>query len=125
MLATKPAIATAAVRDLAAARDFYERVLGLTVTEAEGEEALTFGAGPSSLLVYRSQYAGTNQATAVTWEVGPDIAAIVDSLKQKGVTFEHYDMPDLKREGDIYGTDGMRVAWFKDPDDNIHALVGK
>lgn len=125
MLATKPAIATAAVRDLAAARDFYERVLGLTVTVAEAEEALTFGAGPSSLLVYRSRYAGTNQATAVTWEVGPDIVAIVGSLKQKGVKFEHYDMPDLKREGDIYGTDGMRAAWFKDPDGNIHALTGK
>jgi len=125
MLAAKPAIATAAVRDLAAAREFYEGVLGLTVTETEGEEALTFSAGPSSLLVYRSQYAGTNQATAVTWEVGPDIVAIVDKLKQKGVKFEHYDMPDLKREGDIYGSNGMRVAWFKDPDGNIHALVGK
>lgn len=124
MLATKPAIATAAVRDLATARDFYERVLGLAVTHTEGEEALTFGAGPSSLLVYRSQYAGTNQATAVTWDAGSDIVAIVDALKQKGVTFEHYDIPDLKRDGDIYGTEGMRVAWFKDPDGNIHALTG-
>jgi catechol 2,3-dioxygenase-like lactoylglutathione lyase family enzyme len=125
MLATKPAVATAAVRDLAAARAFYEGVLGLTVTEAEGEEALTFSAGPSSLFVYRSQYAGTNQATAVTWDVGSDIVAIVDALKQKGLKFEHYDMPDLQREGDIYGTEGMRVAWFKDPDGNIHALLGK
>ena len=124
MLATKSATATAAVRDLAVARQFYEGVLGLTLTHTEGEEALTFSSGGSELLVYRSQYAGTNQATAVTWDVGPDIVAVVDSLKQKGVKFEHYDMPDMKRDGDIYGSAGMRVAWFKDPDGNIHALSG-
>ena len=124
MLATKSATATVAVRDLAVARKFYEGVLGLTLTHTEGEEALTFTAGGTELLVYRSQYAGTNQATAVTWEAGADVVAVVDSLKEKGVKFEHYDMPDMKREGDIYGSVGMRVAWFKDPDGNIHALVG-
>ena len=125
MLATRSAIATVAVRDLAAARDFYERVLALPVTETGGEEAITFGTGSSSLLVYRSRYAGTNQATAVTWDVGTEIEAVVDTLRQKGVTFEHYDMPDMKRAGDIYSTGGMRAAWFKDPDENIHALVGR
>ena len=124
MLATKPAIATVAVRDLAGARDFYERVLGLSLIQTEGEEALTFAAAGSSLIVYRSQYAGTNQATAVNWDVGSDIRAIVDALNQKGVKFERYEMPGVQFEGDIHVWPGMRVAWFKDPDGNIHALMG-
>jgi hypothetical protein len=39
------------------------------------------------------------------------------------VPFERYDMPGAKLEGDVHVFDGMRVAWFKDPDGNIHSLV--
>lgn len=124
MLATKSSAATVAVRDLAAARDFYERVLGLPIAHIEGEDALNFKTGDSMLLVYKSDYAGTNQATAVTWEIGSEIDAIVSSLKEKGVTFEHYDMLDARREGDLHVIGRMRVAWFKDPDGNIHGLIG-
>ena len=51
--------------------------------------------------------------------VGDRIDAIVDALRSKGVAFEHYDLPGLKREGDVHVGEGMRVAWFKDPDGNI------
>jgi hypothetical protein len=44
---------------------------------------------------------------------------VVQELKTKGVTFEHYDMPDMVREGDIHVFGDMKVAWFKDPDGNI------
>ena len=73
--------------------------------------------------VFRSQYAGTSQATAVTWVVGEDMQSVVQALKAKGVTFEHYDMPGLTREGDLHVGGKMKAAWFKDPDGNIHALV--
>jgi hypothetical protein len=72
--------------------------------------------------VYRSEYAGTNQATAVTWAVD-DIEKEVKTLKTKGVKFEHYDMPGLKLEGDVHVNDHMKVAWFKDPDGNILNIV--
>ena len=62
---------------------------------------------------------GQNQATAVTWVVGEDIEDIVQKLKAKSVTFEHYDMPDMTRKGDIHVFGNMKVAWFKDPDGNI------
>jgi hypothetical protein len=73
--------------------------------------------------VYRSKYTGTNKATAVTWSVGDELDEIVRALKQKGVAFEHYDMPDVKLEGDVHVMGDMRNAWFKDPDGNIFALV--
>ncbi|HET6837612.1 MAG TPA: VOC family protein [Gemmatimonadales bacterium] len=123
MLGAKEAMATVAVRDLDKAKKFYEGTLGLKRTDQQEEEALTYQAGGAKLLVYRSQYAGSNQATATTWVLGNDMEKVVQSLKGKGVKFEHYDMPGMALKGDIHVADGMKAAWFKDPDGNIHALV--
>ena len=68
--------------------------------------------------------AGSNQATAVTWPVD-DVDGEVRALKEKGVTFEHYEMPNMKLEGDVHVGPTNRAAWFKDPDGNIHAVVNK
>ena len=123
MLADRDVIATVAVKDLAKGRRFYEGTLGLKVASAEGAEAVTFRSGRSSLIVYRSQFAGTNQATALNWSVGDELEKIVDSLKDRGVTFEHYDLPGSVRNGDVHVMGSMRMAWFKDPDGNIIALM--
>ena len=123
MLGAKEAMATVAVRDLNAAKRFYEGTLGLKLTAAQEQEALTYAVGSSKLLVYRSQFAGSNKATATTWVAGNDIEKIVEGLRNKGVAFEHYDMPGLTLKGDVHVGGGMKAAWFKDPDGNIHALV--
>jgi catechol 2,3-dioxygenase-like lactoylglutathione lyase family enzyme len=123
-IAVKDVIATVAVRDLEVAKRFYEGTLGLRLVHAEGSEALTYETGTSKILVYRSQYAGTNKATAATWEVGDDIEKVAQALRARGVAFEHYDMPGMTLKGDVHVADGMKAAWFKDPDGNIHALVG-
>jgi catechol 2,3-dioxygenase-like lactoylglutathione lyase family enzyme len=123
MLKDNDVIATVAVKDLAAARKFYEGTLGLAVASAEGSEAITFKSGRSSLIVYRSQYAGTNKATALNWKVGGELEAIAAALRDKGVTFEHYDLPGLTRQGDVYSTGSFKTAWFKDPDGNIISLI--
>jgi|ERR687889_422502 catechol-2,3-dioxygenase len=123
MLGGKEAMATVAVRDLASAKKFYEGTLGLKQTAEEGEEAITYQAGSTKLLVYRSQFAGSNKATATTWLIGSDMEKVVQGLRGKGVTFEHYQLPGLTLKGDIHEGEGMKAAWFKDPDGNIHALV--
>jgi catechol 2,3-dioxygenase-like lactoylglutathione lyase family enzyme len=125
MLGNKQAVATVAVRDLAAARRFYEKTLGLTVESTEGAEAITFKAGGSRLIVYRSEFAGSNRATAVNWPVGADLDGIVKGLREKGIAFEHYDLPGLERQGDVHVAGPMKVAWFKDPDGNIHSLMNQ
>jgi catechol 2,3-dioxygenase-like lactoylglutathione lyase family enzyme len=122
-LAVKDAAATIAVRDAKAARKFYEGTLGLKVLDDKMPEALVYKSGGSKVLVYQSQYAGTNKATAATWGVGDDIEQIVQALRARGVSFEHYDMPGLTLKGDVHVGDGMKAAWFKDPDGNILALV--
>lgn len=125
MLGNRDAIANVAVKDLEIAKKFYENILGLKLEDAEGEEAIIFRSGTSRVIVYRSQYAGTNRATAVTWMVGEDIADIVRGLKDKGVSFEHYDMPGINREGDLHIAGDMKVAWFKDPDGNILNIASR
>jgi catechol 2,3-dioxygenase-like lactoylglutathione lyase family enzyme len=123
MLGDKDAVANIAVKNLETAKKFYEETLGMTQIGAEGQEVIVFRSGSSTIYVYKSQYAGTNQATALTWVVGKDIEGVVQELKAKGVTFEHYDMPDMTREGDIHVAGNMKVAWFKDPDGNILNII--
>jgi catechol 2,3-dioxygenase-like lactoylglutathione lyase family enzyme len=124
MLGGTNAIATLAVKDLTRAREFYEGVLGLRVKDAQGAEAITFESGVSSVIVYRSDYAGTNKATAINWMLGDDIEKVVATLREKGVKFEHYDMPGLTKKGDTHVFGAFKTAWFKDPDGNILALMG-
>jgi catechol 2,3-dioxygenase-like lactoylglutathione lyase family enzyme len=115
-------VATLAVSNLQRARDFYENTLGLTTLQ-EVPGAILYKSGNSVVLVYPSEYAGTNQATAASWAVGEDFDAIVQDLKTKGATFEHYDLPETTREGDVHVTGDFKSVWFKDPDGNILNLV--
>ena len=124
MLGNKDAVANVAVKDLDVATDFYRNTLGLRPVHEEGQELVVFQSGHSSINVYRSDYAGTNKATAVTWTVD-NVEDEVKALKKKGVVFEHYDMPGVTRQGDVHVTGKSKAAWFKDPDGNIIALVGR
>jgi catechol-2,3-dioxygenase len=125
MLNAKEAVATIAVKDIEVARKFYQDVVGLTPLPSTEPDAVPFKSGNSSLLVYESQFAGTNQATAATWDVADELDSVVRTLKSKGVSFEHYDLPGVTRQGDVHGNGNTRAAWFKDPDGNILAVVGR
>jgi len=123
MIADKDAIAMIAVKDLAAAGRFYEEILGLEKLDSPEEQVLVFRSGSTKLNVYHSQYAGSNKATTVMWNVGSEIEAVAAKLKANGVKFEHYDMPGLTLEGDIHVGGHMKVAWFKDVDGNILSIA--
>ncbi|MDP9931380.1 catechol 2,3-dioxygenase-like lactoylglutathione lyase family enzyme [Variovorax paradoxus] len=123
MLGNFNAVANIAVKNLGIARRFYEDTLGLSPADTDCEDLIAYRSGNTRINVYQSSYAGTNQATAVTWALGGDIERIVSALKEKGVRFEHYDMPGTKLEGDVHVMDKMKVAWFKDPDGNILNLT--
>jgi catechol 2,3-dioxygenase-like lactoylglutathione lyase family enzyme len=125
MLGNHEVGATLPVRDLDAARTFYEGTLGLKPAMDQSPEAVVYASGSSTVLVYRSDYAGTNQATAATWAVGDELDSVIDDLRSKGVSFEHYDLPETTREGDVHVMGDTRGAWFKDPDGNIIALVNQ
>jgi catechol 2,3-dioxygenase-like lactoylglutathione lyase family enzyme len=123
MLENTDAAANVAVRNLPAARKFYEGTLGLEKVDEEGDDVVVYRSGHSRIIVYRSEFAGTNRATNVTWSVGDDVEGLVSKLKSKGVAFEHYDLPDTQRKGDVHIGGRMKVAWFKDPDGNILCIT--
>ena len=124
MLGDNDAIATIPVRDIDVAREFYQNTLGHMAGPSSEEGVLSCKSGSTSVLVYESEYAGTNEATAATWAVD-DVDGTVRTLKEKGVSFEHYDLPDTTRRGDVHVSGEMKAAWFKDPDGNILAVVSR
>jgi catechol 2,3-dioxygenase-like lactoylglutathione lyase family enzyme len=119
MLKDHDSSAILAVADLDRARAFYGETLGLELDpEGEEEGVLVYRTGATRLVVYQSEFAGTNRANGVVWGVGEDIDPIVASLEAKGAAFEHY--PGIGRlEGNVHHEGGMKLVWLKDPDGNI------
>jgi catechol 2,3-dioxygenase-like lactoylglutathione lyase family enzyme len=123
MLKDTEAVATIGVKKIDDAKKFYEGILEFKSTGGDEHEGVAvYDSGKSKLFVYQSDYAGTNKATAATWVVD-DVDSTVQTLKGRGVSFEHYSFPDTKLEGDVHVSGKMRAAWFKDPDGNILAIV--
>ncbi|MBU1348119.1 MAG: VOC family protein [Alphaproteobacteria bacterium] len=119
MLKAKNSSAIVAVSDLARAKRFYGDVLGLNLSpDSEGDVAV-FDTGDTHLVVYVSEFAGTNQANAVVWAVGEEIEKIAGDLAAKGVAFERYDMDGATFENGVHRMGDFRMVWFNDPDGNI------
>ncbi|HVS30549.1 MAG TPA: VOC family protein [Thermoanaerobaculia bacterium] len=122
MLSDSDVLATIAVKDLTTAGKFYEETLGLKPAGNDEPGVMSFRSGRSTVIVYQSRFAGTNQATSATWVV-PDAEPVVLALSTKGVKFEHYDLPGLTRQGDLHIAGSFKGAWLKDPDGNILHIV--
>jgi catechol 2,3-dioxygenase-like lactoylglutathione lyase family enzyme len=118
MFESARAIPTIAVSDMDRAKEFYGGTLGLTAKE-ERADGTRYEAGEGTvLLVYPSQFAGTAKSTYMGFQV-PDLDQAVEELRGRGVVFEEYDMPGLKTVNGIAEVQGIKGAWFKDPDGNI------
>lgn len=121
MLADHTPIATLAVSDVPRAREFYENVLGFT-PEEEDEEGILYASGSSRFLVYPSVYAGTNKATAASFQVPEDsFDDEVAALRDKGIEFLTFDYPGITWDDGVATTKNERSVWFTDPDGNILA----
>jgi catechol 2,3-dioxygenase-like lactoylglutathione lyase family enzyme len=115
------AVATLPASDLERARRFWHDVFGLDPVRSDmgGDNYVIGGIG---VLVYESQFAGTNKATAFSI-MTDDLDRDMTALRVKGVTFHDYDLPDLKTENGVMDLDGERGAWFDDSEGNIIALA--
>ena len=123
VLGSSPVLAVIAVKSLGAAEEFYGGTLGLSAGDREVGGVLYDCGGGTRMLVYESGYAGTNQATAASWQVD-DLAGAVAELTERGISFEQYDdIPGAERDGAIHRIGRIAAAWFKDPDGNILNLV--
>ena len=124
-LAEAGIVAIVPVSDVEAAIRFYGETLGLELQERrddlpENREA-EFRAGQGTLLVYESVGAGKSRHTVAGFRVD-DVDAAVTTLRERGVEFEDYDLPELKTEGGVAEGGDVRAAWCRDPDGNLLAI---
>ena len=97
MLRDRNSSAIVADSDIERARALSEDTLDLELTDrgdGDMDGLLGFRTGDTRLTVYRSDYAGSNKANAVTWA-----------------------MDGVHSAGEV------KLAWFKDPDGNILHLT--
>ncbi|MCU0284031.1 MAG: VOC family protein [Candidatus Nanopelagicales bacterium] len=124
MLSTYTPIATVPTADLGRARTFYEQTLGLAGAGQDVAEGVRYTCGASGFLLYQSQYAGTNQATTMTFLVDDGgFDAEVARLRDAGITFDTFEMEGLDWVEGVATMDGGRSVWFRDPDGNILNLA--
>lgn len=121
MLCDAPVVPSIPVTDLPRARRFYESALGLKPIAEPAPGVAFFACGENtSLFVYERPSAKTDH-TLASFVVG-DIEREVRELRERGVSFEEYDMPGLKTVDGIATMGEARSAWFRDPDGNLFAL---
>ena len=124
MLSQFTPAATLPTANMSKARSFYEATLGLAV-DREGMGGVSYKSGEGTVLVYESEYAGTNKATAVTFEVS--LSAFDDeirALRDKGVSFLTFELEGVNwNDGVASMGDAMKGVWFTDPDGNIISVA--
>ena len=115
--------ATLPASDIERAKAWYSAVLRLEPTEITESGDVWYEIGGTRLMLYPSQFAGTNQATAVNIKVD-DVEVSVAELKTRGAVFESYDFGDVFRTIDGIATPaaGERMAWLKDPEGNLISI---
>lgn len=124
MFRTAQSFSSFAVDDIAAARKFYEKTLGLDVSAAtpdpHGPLWLEVG-GERGVLVYPKPEHVPASFTVLNLAVD-DVDRVVDELDARGVTTERYDGYETDAKG-IYRGAGHSIAWFKDPAGNGLCVV--
>jgi catechol 2,3-dioxygenase-like lactoylglutathione lyase family enzyme len=120
MIDTSRAFSGFSVDDVAAAREFYEKTLGMTVTEEHGMLRLSVAQG-AQVLVYPKPNHEPATFTILNIPVA-DVDAAVDELTARGVTFLRYDGFEQDDKG-VFRGGGPLIAWFADPAGNVLSVV--
>ena len=115
------AFSSFSVNDLRKAKDFYGQTLGLQVSETP--EGLELKTGGQTVFLYPKPNHTPASFTVLNFLVD-DIEEAVAELGRLGVRLEHYDEPDLKTDDKgIARGPGPKIAWFKDPAQNILSVL--
>ena len=122
MFKPKGAFSGFSVDDLAKAKEFYTKTLGLTMTE-EGAGARLQLPGGTTVFTYPKSDHKAATFTILNFQVD-DIDEAIDELTSRGIRFHHYENSDPK--GIMRGKEqnmGPNIAWFNDPAGNFLAVL--
>jgi catechol 2,3-dioxygenase-like lactoylglutathione lyase family enzyme len=111
------------VSDLAVSRRFYESTLGLRGEPAPGGWVLFAGGDTRLFLLEGTDYAGQAEWPLASFRT-EDLDETVADLAERGVKLL------VMGDADPFQTDqrgvavleGMRIAWFRDPDNQVISL---
>jgi catechol 2,3-dioxygenase-like lactoylglutathione lyase family enzyme len=126
MLKTSAVTSILPVSDIKRASDFYENTLGLLPKgfTPEGNHLYSCGEGFFIALSEHPEDVFTDY-TALSFEV-EDLDEAINDLKEKGISFVKYQVPEAKARGVVYEMNGEKAVWFKDTEGNmisLHQLV--
>jgi catechol 2,3-dioxygenase-like lactoylglutathione lyase family enzyme len=120
MLASARLVAFAATTDASRAKAFYQGKLGLRLI-SDDDFALAFESNGTHLRIQKVQRITPPPFTVLGWQVA-DIQATISALSKEGISFERYSFMQQDAAGVWTAPGGTKVAWFKDPDENLLSL---
>jgi catechol 2,3-dioxygenase-like lactoylglutathione lyase family enzyme len=125
MFKARDAFSSYSVDDVGQAKEFYEKTLGLEVTDNMG--GLELHVGDQRVMLYPKDDHQPASFTVLNFPVD-DIARAHEELRGRGVSFGYRDDADLDTDakGIHWGLDkgdGPNIAWFRDPAGNILSVV--
>ncbi|MBN9311252.1 VOC family protein [Devosia sp.] len=121
LLSDHRAYPTIPAADIGRAKAWYKDKLGLVPTEESPFGVIYRMADGTRFQLYPSQFAGTAQNTAMGFS-SSDVVSDMKKLRERGVKFEEYNMPELKTENGMATMGSYHGAWFKDSEGNILAI---
>lgn len=122
MFRNTKAFSSFSVSDIQKAKEFYSNVLGLEVTdEPEGTLGLHLAGGAVVMIYPKGEMHTPASFTILNFSVA-NIDEAATKLRAAGVTFERYEGMGDDDNG-IYRGNGPQIAWFKDPSDNVIAVM--
>jgi len=109
--------------DLERAKAWYETMLGLQPAEEGDMGEAWYDTGGARFMLYTSEFAGTNQATAASLTTA-DFDGAMGLLRSRGAVFDHVDFGEFKTvDGVLELPDGRKAAWVKDSEGNTLAIT--
>jgi predicted enzyme related to lactoylglutathione lyase len=122
MFANTKAFSGFSVDDISRAKEFYGETLGLKLSEDNGMLTLHIEGG-NNVLVYPKPDHVPAAFTVLNFPV-EDIAAAVEALTERGVSFQHYEGTDIETDDKgIFRGGGPLIAWFTDPAGNVLSVL--
>ena len=101
------------VKDLARARRFYERQLGLDAIGARPDGKFGYRCGGTEIWLLPRPEGTKAEHTAIGFKVD-NIEATIAELQGRDVRFADYDLPGLRTANHIASMQGEKAAWFED-----------
>ena len=122
-LAQAPFSVVLPAKDLARAKDYWVRVVGVEMMDAPGPGTFMAKAGMGTqFLMYETPLEPT-KATAAAFVVS-DLMATMAEMRERGMVFMDYDMPGLKTVNGMVDSPEMgKAAWFMDTEGNTINIV--